>query len=77
MKKLLGIIVLVCAAYVGGCGSNAIGVSLSPGSAEAIDDGQSVNITATVTNDSANKGVTWTLSGPRCARQRHRHLRDL
>src|SRR5690348_14976112 len=36
----------------------------SPASAPTIQQGQSVsNITATVTNDSANKGVTWSLSG--------------
>lgn len=64
MKKLLGIIALVCAFYVSGCGSNAVNVSLTPSSAEAIDDGQAVNITAAVMNDSASKGVSWTLSGP-------------
>ena len=40
-------------------------VTLSTGATQALDQGQSVNITATVANDSAAKGVTWALtSGP-------------
>jgi hypothetical protein len=35
----------------------------SPASAPTIQQGQTVNITATVTNDTGNKGVTWSLSG--------------
>ncbi|HXY23833.1 MAG TPA: putative Ig domain-containing protein [Candidatus Acidoferrum sp.] len=40
----------------------AITVSLSPSSAQSVDQGQSIKFTATVTNDSSNKGVTWTLT---------------
>lgn len=48
-----------------GCGSSspAITVTLSPSTAQTIDQGQAVNITASLTNDSANKGVTWSLGG--------------
>jgi hypothetical protein len=35
----------------------------SPASAPTIQQGQTVNITAAVTNDTGNKGVTWSLSG--------------
>lgn len=54
-------------AFVGlsGCGSSSpkISVALSPSSAQAVDQGQTVKITATVANDSQNKGVSWSLSG--------------
>ena len=56
--------------FVAGCGGgssptkNPISVAItSPASAPTIQQGQTVNITAAVTNDSANKGVTWSLSG--------------
>jgi hypothetical protein len=35
----------------------------SPASAPTIQQGQTVNISATVTHDTGNKGVTWSLSG--------------
>jgi hypothetical protein len=48
----------------GNSGTPAISVSItSPASAPTIQQGQTVNITAAVANDSANKGVTWSLSG--------------
>ncbi|MGD0416478.1 MAG: putative Ig domain-containing protein [Terriglobales bacterium] len=48
-----------------GCGSssNSIGVAFTNGSTHGIDQGQTVSITATVTNDSKSAGVTWTVSG--------------
>src|SRR5690348_229165 len=77
MKNLwpnLCLFLMVAAAIIlpacGGGGHNpppppVISVAItSPASAPTIQQGQSVsNITATVTNDSANKGVTWSLSG--------------
>ena len=58
--------VLAMAAIMGGCSSSSppISVSLSPSSPQAIDQGQTVAITATVTNDTSSKGVSWTLTGP-------------
>ncbi len=49
-----------------GCGSSTppISVSLSPSSSQAIDQNQTVGITASVQNDSSAKGVSWTLAGP-------------
>jgi len=50
----------------GGSSSNSQPISVSitsPTSAPTIQAGQTVNITASVANDSSNKGVTWTLTG--------------
>lgn len=44
----------------------AISVSLAPAAQTTIDQGQTVNFTATVANDSSNKGVTWSVSGTAC-----------
>jgi Putative Ig domain len=57
---------LVVTAIIAGCGGSSINISLSTGSAVAIDQGQQVSITATVANDSTNSGVTWTCSGAAC-----------
>jgi len=53
-----------------GCGGGsatpsqpAIAVAVTPSGAQTIDQGQTQNFTAMVSNDSANKGVTWSLSG--------------
>ena len=56
---------LVCALSFPGCSSNGtITVTLSPSTPPAINAGQSQNITATLTHDVKNQGVTWSLSGP-------------
>ena len=63
----VALLVLAMAAFMGGCSSSSsppISVSLSPSSPKAIDQGQTVGITAAVKNDTAYKGVSWTLSGP-------------
>ncbi|HEV2206486.1 MAG TPA: hypothetical protein VGR36_08100, partial [Candidatus Acidoferrales bacterium] len=44
----------------------AISVAVSPSTA-AVDTGATQKFTATVSNDSANKGVTWALSGSGCS----------
>src|ERR1700737_2697309 len=65
--RFLGIATLCAIFFVAGCGSGPAGmvVTLSTGATQALDQGQTVNITATVANDSAAKGVTWALtSGP-------------
>ena len=61
------VFVFAMAALLGGCGSSSpppISVNLSPSSAQAIDQSQTVAVRATVTNDQSSKGVSWTLSGP-------------
>jgi hypothetical protein len=52
------------AMLLSGCSpSPPISVSLSPATSQAIDQGLPVKITATLTNDSSSKGVTWSLTG--------------
>lgn len=62
---LLFIVLLVC-----GCGGGGhkkvISVTIAPGTQTKIDAGQTLNFSATVTNDSATKGVTWSMSGTGC-----------
>jgi hypothetical protein len=62
----VALFVLAMAGVMGGCGSSSppISVSLSPSSPQAIDQSQTVAVTATVTNDRSSKGVSWTLTGP-------------
>ena len=43
----------------------AVGVSVNPTSA-SVESGKTHSVTATVTNDPQNKGVTWTLTGAGC-----------
>lgn len=45
----------------------ALSVSVSPSTAQTVDQGQSLKFIATVANDSSNKGVTWSVSGAGCA----------
>ena len=62
----VSLFVLAMAAMMGGCSSSSppISVSLSPSSQQAIDQGQTIGITATVMNDTSSTGVAWTLTGP-------------
>ena len=63
---VVALLVLAMAAVMGGCSSSSapISVSLSPSSSQAIDQSQTLGITANVSNDSSSKGVSWTLTGP-------------
>jgi hypothetical protein len=57
---------LVFLVACGGSGTPSgvpITVSLAPSAPQTINAGATLNITATVANDSTNSGVTWTLSG--------------
>jgi len=73
MKKLapgLSLLMLMCGC--GGGGSvqpipvSTISVSISPSSQTPIDQGQTVNYTATLQNDTTNAGVTWSVKGAGC-----------
>ena len=68
MKKLAWILSGIL--FVCGCGGNppapVISISLTPSAQTNIDQGQSVNFTATVANDSSGGGVTWSMSGTSC-----------
>lgn len=51
-----------------GCASAPpISITLTPSSAQSVQQGQTVSVSATVANDTSNKGVTWTLSGAVCS----------
>lgn len=61
---LLAVGILVYTLVFAGCsGSGAITVTLSA-SETSLNPGQTVTIIATLTNDKADQGVTWTLTGP-------------
>ncbi len=66
-QGLVGVMILVGAGCLTACntGSNTpkITVGLTPSVPQAIDNGQSLPITAAVTGDSSNKGVTWGVAG--------------
>lgn len=67
MRSLLAVALVGTLGFLGGCGGGtpagvAVTIALNPTSA-SIHAGQTVNIVATVSNDSSTKGVTWTLSG--------------
>ena len=67
-SRILAAVALAAAAFNTGCNGGsaapppAVTVSISPSSAQSVDPGQSIKFTATVNNDSSNKGVTWTLT---------------
>ena len=57
---------LSAATIIFGCGGSAsapVSVTISAAATQT-DQGQTVNVTATVANDVSNQGVTWVLSGP-------------
>ena len=61
----LAVGILVWALVFAGCsGSNTIAITLSPASGESLNPGATATITATLTHDTNNQGVSWTLSGP-------------
>ena len=68
MRSFLVLILIGTLGFLVGCGSSGtpVGVvtsiALTPSSA-SLDAGQSVNITASVANDSSGKGVSWSLTG--------------
>jgi hypothetical protein len=61
----LVLLVIVSTVSAGGCGSTPpISLTTSPSSAQAIDQSQTVAVTANITDDFSLKGVSWTLNGP-------------
>jgi hypothetical protein len=69
MKKL--ILMFSVLSFLCGCGggnqAQKISVSLSPSAQTSIDQGQALNFTAQVTNDTSGAGVTWSMSGTSCS----------
>ena len=76
VPAIITIVIAIAIAFVSGCGGGsnsspspdppAISVTVSPTTA-SVKTGQVQMFTATVANDSANKGVSWTLSGAGCS----------
>jgi len=69
MKRFVVVMFLI-ALFVCGCGGGAkkvISVAISPSAQTKIDAGQTISFSTTVTNDSASKGVTWSISGTSCS----------
>jgi FG-GAP-like repeat/Putative Ig domain/FG-GAP repeat len=65
IRACLAALLAAIAIVLGGCSSpGPISVTVSPNSPQAIDQGLSVAITATITNDRSGRGITWTLNGP-------------
>jgi len=65
-RSFAAFLILVLVSLFVACGSSApapIAVTLSPSAAQSIDQTQTLNITASVANDSQNAGVTWSLNG--------------
>ena len=60
------VLFVVATAMLAACSgsSTPISVSLSPSAPQAIDQGETAAIVATVMNDSSRKSVSWTLTGP-------------
>lgn len=73
MKRLaviLSALWLVCACGGGSGGGSSpatILVTVSPSGPTMLDQGQSLNFTATLTNDTGAQGVKWTATGPGCS----------
>src|SRR3984957_18595558 len=68
MKNLSLLLALATIFVLSSCGSSSapISVKLLPSAAQAIDQGQQVSFTASVSNDSTNAGVTWACAGAAC-----------
>lgn len=62
---LLGCVPMIFS--VGCASSPPISITLTPSSAQSVQQGQTVSVSATAANDTSNKGVTWSLSGSGCS----------
>jgi hypothetical protein len=69
----LGSLVIPFGLILSGCGGGSsssttppksISVTLSPGSVQTLDQSQTLGFTASVSNDSSNAGVQWSVAGP-------------
>lgn len=72
MKKLGLALAMVGSMLMCGCSANQplaslIQVGINPATPPNIDQGQAMQFTAGLFNDTLNKGVTWSLSGPGCS----------
>jgi len=69
MKKL--ILMFSVLSFLCGCGggnqAQKMSVSLAPSAQTSIDQGQALNFSAKVANDSSGDGVSWSMSGTSCS----------
>ena len=68
LRDLLVLSIVASVVVLSGCGGGSspalvINVSVAPSSSQAIDQSQQIQFTATVTNDTSSKGVTWSQTG--------------
>ena len=78
MRKLTGSglgWVILCVVFAAGCGGGGGGgtnttpgiltpvVTITPGAAQAMDQGQSLALAASVANDAGSAGVSWSVTG--------------
>src|SRR5579872_6973802 len=83
MKKLALALSIVGLVWWCSCGSNQpsaaslIAVTINPANPPNIDQGQTLQFKASLSNDTANKGVTWSVSGPGCASEKCGTLSDV
>ena len=64
LSVLIGVVIITCFLFWGcsGTPSNFHAVTLAPSAAQAVGQGQTLALTASVLNDSSGAGVTWTVS---------------
>ena len=65
------VFILSALLFLAGCGGGnsaapVMSVSLNPSASTNIDQGQTLNYTASVANDTSSDGVTWSMSGTTC-----------
>jgi len=64
LRILLLVLAVISTIVFSSCSGSKISIALSPSTTPTISQGDTQAITATVSNDSTNAGVTWSLSGP-------------
>ena len=68
MKRLIfATLAALCLSGCGGSGPSGLAIVITPGTNQAVDQNQSLALTAFVANDTSNSGVVWTLTGSHCA----------
>jgi hypothetical protein len=64
LTRWLGLLCVFVVLAISGCGGGpAVSVELMPNSAQTLEPGKTLPISATLSNDAERKGVIWKLSG--------------
>ena len=65
LRSLMLPVCVLAALTISACGgASMVSVELMPNSAQRLESGKSLPISATLANDPERKGVTWSLTGP-------------